>query len=58
MVLIATLSNLLFKGAAVAFLGSRRLLLYVAITFGITLAGGITLLLTWPDIEISWFAIR
>lgn len=52
-VLIATLSNLLFKGVAVAFLGSRKLLLYVAITFGVALACGILLLLTWPDIELT-----
>lgn len=52
-VLIATLANLVFKGLAVAFLGSRKLLLYVAVTFGVALICGILLLLTWPEIEIA-----
>ena len=49
--LIATLSNLAFKGAAVAVLGSRRLLVIVGILFGIVAAGGATILLAWPMIE-------
>ncbi|QDU80070.1 MgtC family protein [Polystyrenella longa] len=50
-ILIATMSNLVFKAGAVAMLGSRRLLFYVAISFGIAIAGGVLLLLFWPGIE-------
>ena len=53
-ILIATLSNLAFKGGAVMLLGSRRLLIYVAVLFGIALAGGIALLFLWPDIAIEF----
>ncbi|NND97901.1 MAG: MgtC/SapB family protein [Pirellulaceae bacterium] len=52
-ILIATLSNLVFKAGAVAVLGSRKLLFYVAILFGIAIAGGVGLLLFWPDVEVS-----
>lgn len=52
-ILAAMLSNLVFKGAAVAVLGSRKLLLLTSITFGIALAGGIALLFVWPDIPIE-----
>ncbi|QDV10148.1 MgtC family protein [Planctomycetes bacterium Poly30] len=50
-ILIATLSNLVFKALAVAVLGSRRLLLYVGIGFGVAVAGGVALLLYWPETE-------
>lgn len=46
-VLIALLSNMVFKGCAVAVLGSRQLLKNVALSFGIVLAVGILLLLLW-----------
>lgn len=52
-IVIATLSNLVFKAGAVAVLGSRQLLVYVSITFGIALAAGLTLLFLWPDIAIA-----
>ena len=48
MILIGALSNLVFKGAAVALLGSRALLLRIALAFVIALAGGIALLMYWP----------
>jgi uncharacterized membrane protein (DUF4010 family) len=48
MILIGALSNLIFKGAAVAVLGHRRLLLRVAAAFGISLLVGILLLVFWP----------
>ena len=51
-ILIATMSNLVFKAAAVAVLGSRRLLFYVAIAFGIAIAGGGALLAFWPGSEL------
>lgn len=51
-ILIATLSNLVFKGGAVAVLGNRRLLVYISVLFGIALAGGGLLLAFWPEYEI------
>ncbi|MBB3209485.1 uncharacterized membrane protein (DUF4010 family) [Rhodopirellula rubra] len=47
-ILVATLSNLFFKATAVAFLGSRKLLAYVIVTFGIAALGGGLLLALWP----------
>jgi uncharacterized membrane protein (DUF4010 family) len=52
-ILIATLSNLLFKTGAVALLGSRRLLLIVSVAFAIAITGGVALLLLWPA---EWMA--
>lgn len=52
-ILVGAMSNLVFKAGAVALLGSRRLLLYVTILFGIALAGSGVLLQFWPDVEIS-----
>ncbi|HWL73854.1 MAG TPA: DUF4010 domain-containing protein, partial [Burkholderiaceae bacterium] len=54
--LIATLANLAFKGGVVAMLGSRRLMVIVAILFGAALAGGIAILLFWPMIE-GWIGL-
>ncbi len=48
MILLGSLSNLVFKGAAVAVLGHRRLLGRVSIVFGIVLACGVLLVLLWP----------
>ncbi|MFN7972033.1 MAG: MgtC/SapB family protein [Acidobacteriota bacterium] len=47
-VLLAALSNLAFKGATVAVLGSAALRQRVGACFGIGLAAGVTLLLGWP----------
>ncbi|EMI51833.1 MgtC/SapB family protein [Rhodopirellula sallentina] len=47
-ILVATLSNLFFKATAVAFLGSRKLLAYIIVTFGIAALGGGLLLALWP----------
>ena len=56
-ILLATLSNLVFKAGAVAMLGSRKLLVYLVITFGIALAGGVALLFLWPTTDIStWYS--
>jgi len=51
-ILLATLSDLVCKAGAVALLGGRRLLLYTAVLFGVSLAGGVALLLFWPSIEV------
>ncbi len=47
-IVLAILSNTVFKLGAVALLGSRRLLAFVAASFGIVLAAGIAILLLWP----------
>ena len=47
-ILLAALSNLVFKGGVVALLGGRRLLISIAILFSIALAGGGLLLVLWP----------
>lgn len=44
-ILIATMANLVFKAGAVAVLGSRRVLWYVLVLFGIAFLGGGGLLL-------------
>lgn len=51
-ILLATMSNLVFKAGAVAVLGNRRLLVYTVITFAIALAGGGLLLAFWPGAEV------
>jgi uncharacterized membrane protein (DUF4010 family) len=47
-ILLASLSNLLFKGSAVVLLGHRDLTKKIAIIFGTTAAVGILLLFFWP----------
>ncbi len=47
-ILVATLSNLFFKATAVAFMGSRQLLAYIIVSFGIAALGGGLLLALWP----------
>jgi len=48
MILIGAMANLLFKGCAVALLGGRRAALHVGVAFGLSIAGGVALLLLWP----------
>lgn len=52
-ILIATMSNLVFKTGAVAFLGSRKLLVYTSVLFGIALGTGVLLLLFCPEFELT-----
>ncbi|GLR15734.1 MgtC/SapB family protein [Portibacter lacus] len=47
LILIASLSNLLFKGILAAVLGSKKLGIYVSILFGISIIAGIVIVLTW-----------
>jgi uncharacterized membrane protein (DUF4010 family) len=49
LVLTASLSNLVIKGVIVGIMGKRLLLAWIAVLFGIALAGGIVLLLIWPS---------
>jgi uncharacterized membrane protein (DUF4010 family) len=48
-ILLAGLANLLFKGGAVAMLGSRGLLTRIAFWYGAAIAGGAIILLLWPE---------
>lgn len=48
MIMIGAMSNLVFKAAAVAVLGNRRLFGRIALVFGLSLVGGVLLLVFWP----------
>ena len=48
MMLTGGLSNVVFKGGAVALLGHRRLLKRIALLFGLTLLGGLAIIWLWP----------
>ena len=48
LILAGSLSNLVLKGAAVAVLGDRSLLKWIALPYGAALLGGTALLLLWP----------
>ena len=47
-ILVASLSNLVFKGIVVAVIGGRVLLKYVALAFGTAIAAGCAVLWLWP----------
>ena len=48
MILVASLSNLAFKGALVAFLGGRALFRDIAMAFGFAILAGAGMLWLWP----------
>jgi uncharacterized membrane protein (DUF4010 family) len=48
LILIAALSNTVFKGIAAVALGSSALRARVVVLFGLALAGGAAILLLWP----------
>jgi uncharacterized membrane protein (DUF4010 family) len=48
-ILVAALSNLVFKGALVGVLGSRAMFGKVAVLFGVVLLGGLLVLWLWPE---------
>jgi hypothetical protein len=48
LILVAALSNLVFKGVAAVMLGSAGLRKQIVVFFGLALAGGIVILLAWP----------
>jgi uncharacterized membrane protein (DUF4010 family) len=48
LVLVAAMSNLVFKAGAVAVLGKRALFAQIAIWFGAALGAGVLILLFWP----------
>ncbi len=49
LILLASLSNLLFKGIMAAVLGTRQLAKWVGISFGITIAFGLLVMWLWPE---------
>jgi len=48
LILLGGMTNLVFKAGAVALLGTPRLFVRIAVMFGISLAGGVGLMLFWP----------
>ena len=48
LIMIASLSNLVFKTGVVAFLGSRKLLARISVLFAIAFAIGLGIILFWP----------
>ena len=48
MMLVGAMSNIIFKTAVVASLGTQALLSRVAVGFGLALGGGVVLLWLWP----------
>ncbi len=51
LILLASLSNLLFKGIMAAVLGGKSLIRWVAMSFGISIITGILIIWLWPE---SW----
>ncbi|MAN59230.1 MAG: hypothetical protein CMC08_05265 [Flavobacteriaceae bacterium] len=49
LILLASLSNLLFKGIMAAVLGTKQLIKWIAITFGISIVTGLLIMWLWPE---------
>ena len=49
LILLAVLSNLLFKGVMAMVLGSRRLWKWILSAFGVSIVAGILLIWLWPE---------
>lgn len=49
LILLASLSNLLFKGILAGILGTKQLLKWVAISFGIAIVSGLLIIWLWPE---------
>jgi uncharacterized membrane protein (DUF4010 family) len=49
LILLASLSNLLFKGIMAAVLGTRQLAKWISVTFGISIAAGLLIMWLWPE---------
>ncbi|MDX5420454.1 MAG: MgtC/SapB family protein [Hymenobacteraceae bacterium] len=55
-ILVAALSNLVFKGALVGVLGNSKVFARIAVLFAIVLAGGLLVLWLWPEnFRLSFF---
>ncbi|SRR6056297_2897713 len=48
LILLASLSNLLFKGALAATFGTKQLAKWVGVSFGISIVAGLLLIWVWP----------
>lgn len=51
LILLASLSNLLFKGVMAGVLGTKKLTKWIGISFGISIAAGLLIMWLWPE---SW----
>ena len=51
LILLAALSNLVFKGVMAIILGTKQLTKWISISFGISLATGLIIIWLWPE---SW----
>lgn len=49
LILLASLSNLVFKGIMAATLGTKQLTKWIGVTFGIAIAGGLLIMWLWPE---------
>ncbi|WP_452223299.1 MgtC/SapB family protein [Lacinutrix chionoecetis] len=52
LILLAGLSNMLFKGVMAIVLGAKQIVKWVVIAFGITIATGLIVMWLWPE---SWY---
>lgn len=51
MIVIGAMANMVFKGAIAALMGHRRLMLHLALSFGLAILGGIGIVLFWPEVQ-------
>ena len=49
LILLASLSNLVFKGGMAATLGTKKLAKWVGLSFGISIVAGLLLMWLWPE---------
>lgn len=49
LILLAVLSNLVFKGIMAAVLGTRKLVKWIGISFGLSLVAGLLIIWLWPE---------
>ena len=49
LILLASISNLCFKGVMAGILGGRRLFRWLAVSFGISIVAGLLLIWLWPE---------
>lgn len=51
LILLASLSNLMFKGIMAAVLGTKQLMKWISLSFGISIVAGLLIIWLWPE---SW----
>lgn len=49
LIMVALLANLLFKGILVAIIGTKQLIKWTAIIFGISIVSGLLIIWLWPE---------